>query len=63
MPAQGMNEYWIPNHDINKRVITKEIQCYLGPYATVRPYSFEVGVLRTEYAAISNMCLRAKRGF
>ena len=45
MPVSGMNEYWIPNYGINKKVITKEIQCYLGPSATVRPYSFEVGCL------------------
>lgn len=43
MPTQNMNEYWISNHEINKRVITKEIQCFLGPSAHVRPYSFEVG--------------------
>lgn len=42
MGSQGMNEYWIPNHGINKKVITKEIQCYLGPEAHARPYSYEV---------------------
>ncbi|KAH8782519.1 uncharacterized protein K444DRAFT_593457 [Hyaloscypha bicolor E] len=31
--------YWIPNWDINKKVITQEIQYYLGPEATVRPYT------------------------
>lgn len=36
-----MNQYWIPNHEINKRTITKEIQCYLGPDAYVRSYSLE----------------------
>lgn len=42
MGSRGMNEYWIPNHGINKKVITKEIQCYLGPEAHARPYSYEV---------------------
>jgi hypothetical protein len=36
------NRYWIPNFDINKKVITQEIQYYLGPDATVRPYTREV---------------------
>ncbi|KAF4630785.1 hypothetical protein G7Y89_g7354 [Cudoniella acicularis] len=35
------NRYWIPNLDINKKVITQEIQYYLGPDATVRPYTRE----------------------
>ncbi|KIN06692.1 hypothetical protein OIDMADRAFT_191161 [Oidiodendron maius Zn] len=35
------NRYWIPNFDINKKVITQEIQYYLGPESTVRPYTRE----------------------
>ncbi|KAH9204854.1 hypothetical protein DL95DRAFT_398201 [Leptodontidium sp. 2 PMI_412] len=35
------NRYWIPNLDINKKVITREIQYYLGPESTVRPYTRE----------------------
>ncbi|KUJ11971.1 uncharacterized protein LY89DRAFT_541006, partial [Mollisia scopiformis] len=35
------NRYWIPNLDINKKVITQEIQYYLGPESTVRPYTRE----------------------
>ena len=34
-----MNKWWIPNVDINKSVIIKEIQCYLGPEATARPFT------------------------
>ncbi|KAH6705358.1 hypothetical protein BKA61DRAFT_439534, partial [Leptodontidium sp. MPI-SDFR-AT-0119] len=37
-----MNKYWIPHVDINKKVITQEIQLYLGPESTVRPYTQEV---------------------
>ena len=37
--------YWIPNWDINKKVITQEIQYYLGPEATVRPYTRDVNDL------------------
>jgi len=34
------NGYCIPNLDINK-VITQEIQYYLGPESIVRPYTRE----------------------
>lgn len=37
-----MNKYWIPHLDIHKKVITQELQYYLGPEATVRPYTREV---------------------
>jgi hypothetical protein len=42
MSASEKNQYWIPNLDINKKVIVTEIQCYLGPEATVRAYTYEV---------------------
>ncbi|KAI1128849.1 hypothetical protein F5Y10DRAFT_166535 [Nemania abortiva] len=41
MSSAPMNKYWIPHLDINKKVITQELQCYLGPEATVRPYTRE----------------------
>lgn len=41
MSAREKNQYWIPNLDINKKVITQEIQFYLGPDSTVRPYTYE----------------------
>ncbi|KAJ0119160.1 hypothetical protein J7T55_013396 [Diaporthe amygdali] len=34
-----MNKYWIPHLDIHKKVITQELQYYLGPEATVRPFT------------------------
>ncbi|KAF7905272.1 uncharacterized protein EAF01_005793 [Botrytis porri] len=37
--SSQLNRYWIPNLDINKRVINKEIQYYLGPESTLRPYT------------------------
>ena len=40
--SSSMNRYWIPHWDIQKRVITQELQYYLGPQATVRPYTLEV---------------------
>jgi hypothetical protein len=37
-----LNRYWITNRDINKKVITTEIQYYLGPESTVRAYTLDV---------------------
>lgn len=40
--SSNMNRYWIPHLDIHKKVITQELQYYLGPEATVRPFTREV---------------------
>ncbi len=40
--SSSMNQYWLPNQDIHKKVITQELQYYLGPDATVRPFTREV---------------------
>lgn len=37
-----MNKYWIPHLDIHKKVITQELQYYLGPEATVRSFTRDV---------------------
>ncbi|TRX92025.1 hypothetical protein FHL15_007122 [Xylaria flabelliformis] len=56
-----MNKYWIPHHEINKKVITQELQCYLGPEATG-----EDGYLITTPGAcltdeqIDDICLKSK---
>ncbi|PHH62452.1 hypothetical protein CDD81_7099 [Ophiocordyceps australis] len=39
--SSALNRYWIPHHEIHRRVITQELQYYLGPEATVRPYTLE----------------------
>ncbi|KAF3760692.1 hypothetical protein M406DRAFT_268796 [Cryphonectria parasitica EP155] len=36
-----MNKYWIPSQEIHKKVITQDLQYYLGPQATVRPFTRE----------------------
>ncbi|KAM7191479.1 hypothetical protein V8F20_009302 [Naviculisporaceae sp. PSN 640] len=41
MSSSSMNKYWIPHLDIHKKVITQELQYYLGPQATVRPFTRE----------------------
>lgn len=40
--SAAMNKYWIPHLDIHKKVITQELQYYLGPEATVRSFTREV---------------------
>ncbi|TAQ91446.1 hypothetical protein B7494_g180 [Chlorociboria aeruginascens] len=52
MASGEMNRYWIPNLEINKKVITKDIQYYLGPEATVRPFTRE--------EQIDDICLKSK---
>ncbi|KAB5572803.1 hypothetical protein GE09DRAFT_1217343 [Coniochaeta sp. 2T2.1] len=39
--SSEMHRYWIPNQGIHKRVITQELQYYLGPEAAVRPFTWE----------------------
>ncbi|KAK4104142.1 hypothetical protein N658DRAFT_420231 [Parathielavia hyrcaniae] len=41
MSSPSMNRYWIPHLDIHKKVITQELQVYLGPEATVRSFTRE----------------------
>ncbi|KAI8629932.1 hypothetical protein F5Y19DRAFT_474876 [Xylariaceae sp. FL1651] len=68
MSSPPMNRYWIPHLDINKKVITQELQCYLGPEATVRPYTRqgEDGFLITTPGPcltdeqIDDICLKSK---
>lgn len=43
MPSGGsMNRYWIPNIGIHRKVLTHDLQYYLGPQATVRPFTRNV---------------------
>ncbi|KAI1344883.1 hypothetical protein F5Y15DRAFT_410577 [Xylariaceae sp. FL0016] len=68
MSSTVMNRYWIPHFDINKKVITAELQYYLGPEATVRPYTREGedGFLITTPGScltdeqIDDICLKSK---
>ncbi|KAI2640076.1 hypothetical protein GGS21DRAFT_487817 [Xylaria nigripes] len=61
MSSAPMNRYWIPHLDIDKKVITQELQCYLGPEATG-----EDGFLITTPGApltdaqIDDICLKSK---
>lgn len=51
LPAEK-NKYWIPCQGIHKRVITQEIQYLLGPEATVRQYTRDVGKLVTSFVIL-----------
>jgi len=46
MSYDKMNRYWLPNVEINKKVITQELQFYLGPDAHVRPYTRDVSIFQ-----------------
>lgn len=58
--SMDKNRYWIPNLDINKKVITAEIQYYLGPESTVRPYTREVHRKASSTKTVANSNNRAK---
>ena len=38
-PAQ---EYWLPGYELSRQIVLRQIQYFLGPSATVRPYSLQV---------------------
>lgn len=42
--SSNNNEYWLPNTDINRKVIVSEIQFYLGPNSHARPYTRAVSI-------------------
>lgn len=42
VPPFDMNRYWIPRLDIHKKIIVQELPYFLGPEATVRPYTNDV---------------------
>lgn len=63
MASVDKNRYWIPNLDINKKVITQEIQYYLGPESTVRPYTREVFDLDSLLNNHANLISRVKMAF
>jgi hypothetical protein len=48
------NQYWIPNFEINRKVITDEIQYYLGPDSSVRPYSHDVSQTSESFRLSAN---------
>ncbi len=60
MASVEKTQFWIPNFDINKKVITQEIQYYLGPEATVRPYTHSVRELNFSLINLADLTSRVK---
>ncbi|KAI1821509.1 hypothetical protein F4861DRAFT_459597 [Xylaria intraflava] len=63
MSSAPMNRYWIPHLDIDKKVITQELQCYLGPEATVRPYTRQVRYVTALIKYHTHTPLQGEDGF
>lgn len=63
MASRELNRFWIPNFEIIKKVITKEIQYYLGPDSTVRPFTLEVLAIGFHLLSLLITSSRAKKDF
>lgn len=37
-----VQEYWLPGYELSRQIVLRQIQYFLGPSATVRPYSYQV---------------------
>ncbi|PMD19904.1 hypothetical protein NA56DRAFT_574672 [Hyaloscypha hepaticicola] len=65
--VEWRNRYWIPNLDIHWKVITQELQHYLGPDSTVHPYTRQDGFLITtpgnclSNEQIDDICRKSKQ--
>ena len=40
MSSYDTKQYFVPGYNISRHIMFSHIQIYLGPYATVRPYSY-----------------------
>jgi hypothetical protein len=40
---QADQEYWIAGYGLSRAIVLRQLQYFLGPSATVRPYSYSVG--------------------
>ena len=37
-----VQEYWLPGFGLSRNIVLSNIQYFLGPSATVRPYTYQV---------------------
>lgn len=37
-----VQEYWLPGYELSRQIVLRQIQYFLGPSATIRPYSLQV---------------------
>lgn len=62
MSSETVNRYWIPHIDIHKRVITQELQYYLGPDATGEfGVSCALDICKTAFLFSENSALISRR--
>lgn len=40
--AGAEGEYWLPGYQLSRHIVLRQLQYFLGPSATVRPYSLHV---------------------
>lgn len=36
-----VQEYWLAGYELSRQIVLRQIQYFLGPSATVRPYSYQ----------------------
>lgn len=37
-----VKEYWLPGYGLSRHIVLGQIQYFLGPSASVRPYTYQV---------------------
>lgn len=45
-----VQEYWLAGYELSRQIVLRQIQYFLGPSATVRPYSYQVNVCKSDNA-------------
>jgi len=45
--AAPVQEYWLPGYGLSRQVVVRQIQYFLGPSATIRPYCLQVDLRGT----------------
>jgi hypothetical protein len=39
-----IQQYWLPGYGLSRQIVLGQIQYFLGPSATVRPYTYQVNL-------------------
>jgi hypothetical protein len=42
MTDRERGEYWLPGYNLSRHIVLSQIQYFLGPDASVRPYNYQV---------------------
>lgn len=45
-----VQEYWLAGYELSRQIVLRQIQYFLGPSATVRPYSYQVNLWKSNSA-------------